>query len=153
MTLSLSSKVSIASTDGLLGLALIACNPELVSSGLTTSRSSSVPAKPFGMDAVTRLKMCSRARARCSPTMRAIRNSAGSSTRCSLRNSRARKGGGLFQTTGLLEEELFLLCHLGVIEGAESQITSDGLLMLGDRRLPFAVDFDQLCIKLQLSRA
>jgi hypothetical protein len=33
MTLSLSSKVSIASTDGLLGLALIACKPELFSSG------------------------------------------------------------------------------------------------------------------------
>jgi hypothetical protein len=82
--------VSIASTDGLLGLALIACNPELVSSGLTMSRSSSVPAKPFGMDAATRPKMCSRARARCSPMIRAIRNSAGSSTRCSLRNSRAR---------------------------------------------------------------
>ena len=31
--------MSIASTDGLLGLALIACNPGLVSSGLTTSRS------------------------------------------------------------------------------------------------------------------
>jgi site-specific recombinase XerD len=66
MTLSLSSKVSIASTDGLLGLALIACNPELSSSGLTTSSSSSVPAKSFGTDAATRLKMCSRARARCS---------------------------------------------------------------------------------------
>ena len=53
MTLSLSSKMSVASTDGLLGLDLSACNPELLSSGLTTSRSSSVPAKPFGMDAVT----------------------------------------------------------------------------------------------------
>jgi hypothetical protein len=38
-------------------------------------------------------KVCSRARARCSPTMRAIRNSAGSSTRCSLRNSRALRRG------------------------------------------------------------
>jgi hypothetical protein len=56
MTLSLSSKVSIASTDGLLGLALIACKPELFPSGLTTSRSSSLPAKPFGTDAATRLK-------------------------------------------------------------------------------------------------
>jgi hypothetical protein len=65
----------------------------------------------------------------------------------------ARKGSGLFQTTGLLEQELFQLCHLGVIEGPESQITSNGLLMLGDRRLPFAVEFDQLCIKPQLSRA
>ena len=35
MILSLSSKVSIASTDGLLGLALIACKPELFPSGLT----------------------------------------------------------------------------------------------------------------------
>ena len=65
----------------------------------------------------------------------------------------ARKGGGLFQTTGLLERELFQLCHLGVIEAAESQITGDGLLMLGDRRLPFAVEFDQLYIKPQLRRA
>jgi hypothetical protein len=29
----------------------------------------------------------------------------------------ARKAGGLFQTTGLLEEELFQLRHLGIIEG------------------------------------
>ena len=42
---------------------------------------------------------------------------------------------------------------LGVIEGVESQITGDGLLMLGDRRLPFAVEFDQPCIKPQLRRA
>jgi hypothetical protein len=48
---------------------------------------------------------------------------------------------------------LFQPCHLGVIEGAESQISSDGLLMLGDGRLPFAVEFDQLCIKPQLRRA
>jgi streptogramin lyase len=54
MTLSLSSKVSIASTDGLLGLALIACNPELVSSGLTTSVITEFPfptpnSAPFGI--------------------------------------------------------------------------------------------------------
>jgi hypothetical protein len=48
---------------------------------------------------------------------------------------------------------LFQPCHLDVIEGAESQITSDGLLMLGDGRLPIAVEFDQLCIKPQLRRA
>jgi hypothetical protein len=30
---------------------------------------------------------------------------------------------GLFQTTGLLEEELFQLCHVGVIEGVEPQIS------------------------------
>jgi hypothetical protein len=35
----------------------------------------------------------------------------------------------------------------------EPQITSDGLLMLGDRRLPFAVEFDQPWIKPQLRRA
>ena len=33
-----------------------------------------------------------------------------------------------------------------------SEITGDGLLMLGDRRLPFAVEFDQPCIKPQLRR-
>ena len=65
----------------------------------------------------------------------------------------ARKGGGLFQTTGLLEQELLQLRHLGVIEGAESQITGDGLLVLGDGRLPSAVEFDQLRIKPQLRRA
>ena len=32
--------------------------------------------------------------------------------------------------------------HLGVIQGAESRIVSDGLLLLGDRRLPFAVEFE-----------
>jgi flavin reductase (DIM6/NTAB) family NADH-FMN oxidoreductase RutF len=37
MTFSLSSKVSIASTDGLLGLALIACKPELFPSGYDSS--------------------------------------------------------------------------------------------------------------------
>jgi len=65
----------------------------------------------------------------------------------------ANKGGGLFQTAGLLEEELLQLRCLGVIEGAEPQITGDGLLMLRDRRLPFAVEFDQPCIKAQLRRA
>jgi len=59
----------------------------------------------------------------------------------------------LFQTTGLLEEELLQLRRLGVIEGAEPQITGDRLLMLGDRRLPSAVEFDQPCIKPQLRRA
>ena len=56
----------------------------------------------------------------------------------------------MFQTAGLLEEELLQLRHRGVIEGAEPQIIGDGLLMLGDRRLPFAVEFDQPCIKPQL---
>src|SRR5262249_55620886 len=65
----------------------------------------------------------------------------------------AHKGGGLFQTTGLLEKELLQLHCLGVIEGAEPQIAGDGLLMLGDRWLPFAVEFDQLWIKPQLCRA
>ena len=65
----------------------------------------------------------------------------------------ARKGGSLFQTAGLLKEELLQLSHRGVIEGAEPQIIGDGLLVLGDRRLPFAVEFDQLCIKPQLRRA
>ena len=65
----------------------------------------------------------------------------------------ANKGGGLFQTAGLLEEKLLQLRCLGVIEGAEPQITGDGLLMLGDRRLPFAVEFDQPCIKAQPRRA
>ena len=59
----------------------------------------------------------------------------------------------MFQTAGLLEEELLQLRRLGIIEGAEPQITGDGLLMLGDRRLPFAVEFDQTCIKPQLPRA
>ncbi len=49
----------------------------------------------------------------------------------------AHKGGGLFQTAGLLEEELLQLRRLGVIEGAEPQITGDRLLMLGDRRPNF----------------
>ena len=62
----------------------------------------------------------------------------------------AHKGGSLFQTAGLLEEELLQLRRLGVIEGAESQITGDGLLMLADRRLPLAVEFDQPYIKPQL---
>jgi hypothetical protein len=48
---------------------------------------------------------------------------------------------------------LLQLRYLGVIEAAEPQITSDGLLMLGDRRLPFAVEFDQSCIKPQLRSA
>jgi hypothetical protein len=126
MTLSLSSKVSIASTDGLLGLALIACKPELFSSGLTISRSSSVPAKPFGTDAATRLKMCSRARVPCSPTMRVIEHAPLFKKLPRL----AHKGGGLFQTAGLLEEELLQLRRLGIIEGAEPQITGDGLLMV-----------------------
>jgi hypothetical protein len=65
----------------------------------------------------------------------------------------AHKGGGLFQTAGLLEEELLQLRRLGVIEGAEPQITGDRLLMLGDHRLPSAVEFDQPCIKPQLRRA
>ena len=56
----------------------------------------------------------------------------------------------MFQTAGLLEEELLQMRCRGVIEGMEPQITSDGLLMLGDRRLPFAVEFDQPCIKPQL---
>ena len=53
------------------------------------------------------------------------------------------QGGGLFQTAGFLEEELLQLRCLGVVESAEPQITGDGLLMLGDRRLPFAAEFDQ----------
>jgi hypothetical protein len=65
----------------------------------------------------------------------------------------ARKGGSLFQTAGLLKEELLQLSHRGVIEGAKPQIIGDGLLVLGDRRLPFAVEFDQPCIKPQLRRA
>jgi hypothetical protein len=56
-------------------------------------------------------------------------------------------------TTGLLEEELLQLRHLGVVEGAQLQITGDGLMMLGDRRLSFAIEFDQPCIKIQLRRA
>ena len=58
----------------------------------------------------------------------------------------------MFQTAGLPEEELLQLRCLGVgvIEGVELQITGDGLLMLGDRRLPFAVEFDQPYIKPQL---
>jgi hypothetical protein len=59
----------------------------------------------------------------------------------------AHEGGRLFQTAGVFEEELLQLRRLGVIEGAELQITGDGLLMLGDRRLSFAVEFDQPCIK------
>jgi hypothetical protein len=65
----------------------------------------------------------------------------------------AHKGDGLFQPARLLEEELLQLRCRGVIEGVEPQITSDGLLMLGDRRLPFAVEFDQPWIKPQLRRA
>ena len=45
---------------------------------------------------------------------------------------------------------MFQLRYLGVIEGAEPQITGDGLLMFADRRLPFALEFDQPCIKPQL---
>ena len=56
----------------------------------------------------------------------------------------------MFQTAGLVEEELFQLRLLRVIEGAQPQITADRLLMLGDRRLPFAVELDQPCIKPQL---
>jgi len=35
------------------------------------------------------------------------------------------------------------LPHLGVIEGAQPQITSDGLLMLGDRRLIIEARLDE----------
>ena len=155
MTLNLSSKVSIASTDGLLGLALIACKPELFFVRLDHQQSSSVPAKPFGTEAATRLKMCSRARDSCSPTMRAIRNSAGLEHALLFKKlpRPARKGGSLLQTASLLKEELLQLRHRDVIEGAKPQIIGYGLLMLGDRRLPFAVEFDQSCIKPQLPRA
>ena len=43
-----------------------------------------------------------------------------------------------------------MLRCLGVTERVEPQIVGDALLMLGDRRLPFAVEFDQPCIKPQL---
>jgi hypothetical protein len=59
----------------------------------------------------------------------------------------------LFQTTGLLKEELLKLHCRGIIEGAESQISGNGLLMLGDRRLPLPVEFNQPCIKALLRRA
>jgi hypothetical protein len=87
--------------------------------------------------------------------MRAIRNASGLEHALLFKKlpRPAHKSGGLFQTAGLLEEELLQLRYLGVIEGAEPQITGDGLLMLGDRRLPFAVEFDQPCIKPQLRRA
>ena len=65
----------------------------------------------------------------------------------------ARKGGRLFQTTGLFKEELLQPRRLGIVERSELQITGDGLLMLGDRRLPFAVEFNQSFIKPQLRRA
>jgi hypothetical protein len=47
----------------------------------------------------------------------------------------ARKGGSLFQTAGLLKEELLQLRLRGVIEGAEPPIIGDGLLVLGDRSI------------------
>ena len=118
MTFSLSSKVSIASTDGLLGLALIACKPELFSSGLTTSRSSNVPAKPLGTNAATRLKICSRARTRC--TVDAGDPEPGGLEHALLLKKLPRpghKGDGLFQTARLLEKELLQPRWRGVIEG------------------------------------
>ena len=71
-------------------------------------------------------------------------------TRVSACSRPARKGGSLLRTAGLLKEELLQLRHRSVIEGAEPQIKGYGPLMLGDRRLPFAVEFDQPCIKPQL---
>src|ERR1700740_95782 len=58
-------------------------------------------------------------------------------------------GGGLFQTAGLLEEELFQLRRLAVIKGAEPQITDDHLLMFSRDQLKRATslteeDFAQL---------
>ena len=57
MTFSLRISVSIASTEGLLGLALMACKAETFSSGLTTSRSSRVKARWLRTSAAARLKM------------------------------------------------------------------------------------------------
>jgi hypothetical protein len=72
--------------------------------------------------AAPRLKMCSRAWARCLPTMRAIRNANGLEHALLFKKlpRPPRKSGGLFQATGLLEEELLQLGHLGVIEGGAS---------------------------------
>jgi hypothetical protein len=90
-----------------LGLALIACYPELVSSGLTTSRSSSVPAKPLKEargDPPKDVLVCPDALLADDandPELIALE-------RALLLKKLARlpsKGCGLFQTTGLLEQE------------------------------------------------
>ena len=46
-----------------------------------------------------------------------------------------------------------MLRCLGVTERVEPQIVGDALLMVGDRRLPFSVDFDQVWVNPQLCRA
>jgi hypothetical protein len=114
-----------------------------------------VPAKPFGTDAATPPKDV----LACPCPL--LADDAGDPELSGLEHALlfkklprpAHKGGGMFQMAGLLEEELLQLRGLGVIEGAEPQITGDGLLMLGDRRLPFAVEFNQPRIKPQLRRA
>jgi hypothetical protein len=49
----------------------------------------------------------------------------------------------LLQTPGLLEHKLLQLRRLGVTEAAQPEVASNDLLVLGDRRLPFAVEIDQ----------
>jgi hypothetical protein len=84
-----------------------------------------------------------------------IRNSAGSRMRCSLRNSAAwaLSAAGLFEVPGLLEDEFLQLRCLGIVEVAQPEIARDGLLVLGDRLLAFAVESDQACINSQLRGA
>jgi len=92
---------------------LIARNPELVSSGFTMSRSSSVPAKPVrdGRGDPPKDVLA------CPGPL--LADDAGDPELSGLDHTLlfkklprpARKGGGLFQTTGLLEQELFQLKH------------------------------------------
>jgi hypothetical protein len=82
MTLNLWSKVSIASTDGLLGLALIACKPGTGFVWLDHEQVLERTYQAVGDGRGDRLKI-SWPVPSVSPTMRVIRNSAGSSTRFS----------------------------------------------------------------------
>jgi hypothetical protein len=84
-------------------LALIVFKPELFSSGLSTSRASSMPAKPFGRAAATRLKNV----LACPGSL--LGDDADDPELSGLENAPlfkelprpAHQGGGLFQTAGL----------------------------------------------------
>ena len=58
----------------------------------------------------------------------------------------------MLQTPGLLEHKLLQLRRLGVTEGAQPEVASNDLLVLGDCWLPFAVEIDQARFDPQLRR-
>ena len=60
---------------------------------------------------------------------------------------------GLFEVPGLLEDEFLQSRRLGIAEVVQPEIAGDGLLVLGDGLLAFAVELDQARINSQLGRA